>query len=182
MRKPLPQWAWTLLAAACVIVLGLLDGLTGFELNFFVFYFLPVWLGAWYVGVEVSVAMAVLSALVWYAADLYSGHVYTSTFFAVWNTTVRLISYLLIGWLVCRVRSAFERERRAAEAAKKLLSEVKVLEAFLPICCQCKKIRDQQGHWQRLEEYIGEHTNTQFSHGYCPDCAKRAMEDAGMEA
>ena len=60
------------------------------------------------------------------------------------------------------------------------LSEVKVLETFLPICAQCKKIRDQQGLWQHLEVYIGQHANTQFSHGYCPECARKAMSEAGL--
>ena len=60
------------------------------------------------------------------------------------------------------------------------LSQIKVLETFLPICCECKKIRDKEGSWQKLEEYISEHSNTTFSHGYCPECAKKALEKAGF--
>jgi DNA-binding NarL/FixJ family response regulator len=60
------------------------------------------------------------------------------------------------------------------------LSQSKVLETFLPICCECKKIRDKDGSWQRLEKYMGEHSNTTFSHGYCPECAKKALEKAGF--
>lgn len=53
-------------------------------------------------------------------------------------------------------------------------------ESFLPICAQCKKIRNQKGEWQVLESYIGEHANTQFSHGYCPECLQEAMREAGL--
>ncbi len=73
-----------------------------------------------------------------------------------------------------------DRERKITESLRHALSEVKVLESFIPICAQCKKIRNQQGEWQQLEEYIGAHSNTQFTHGYCPECAMKAMEEAGL--
>jgi PAS domain-containing protein len=52
------------------------------------------------------------------------------------------------------------------------LSKVKQLEGMLPICSFCKKIKDDQGNWQRLEEYIGDRSQAEFSHGMCPDCAR----------
>jgi hypothetical protein len=78
------------------------------------------------------------------------------------------------------MRYALDREHNTAETLRRALSEIKVLETFLPICAQCKKIRNQQGAWQQLEVYIGQHSNTQFSHGYCPECEKKAMEEAGL--
>lgn len=50
--------------------------------------------------------------------------------------------------------------------------EVKVLEGLLPICSWCKKIEDQDGKWTRMEVYIRDHSEAQFSHGICPDCAR----------
>jgi DNA-binding response OmpR family regulator len=61
-------------------------------------------------------------------------------------------------------------------AAKRLIgltSELRQLEAILPICGYCKKIRDDQNYWQQLESYIHTHTGTAFSHGVCPDCHQR---------
>jgi PAS domain S-box-containing protein len=52
------------------------------------------------------------------------------------------------------------------------LSKIKILSGFLPICSFCKKIRDDQGHWKILEEYIHEHSEAEFSHGLCPECLK----------
>jgi len=52
------------------------------------------------------------------------------------------------------------------------LAEVKHLKGLLPICGQCKKIRDGQGQWTDLESYISDHSDATFSHGVCPDCAQ----------
>lgn len=53
------------------------------------------------------------------------------------------------------------------------LSEVKALSGLIPICSSCKNIRDDSGYWNQLEKYIQEHSDAVFSHGICPDCAKK---------
>ena len=55
---------------------------------------------------------------------------------------------------------------------KKALSQVKTLEGMLPICANCKKIRDDGGYWSRIETYITQHSGVDFTHSICPDCAK----------
>lgn len=145
MNKKLPGWLWAIIAGVISLVLGLVDWFTGYELNFFLFYFFPVSVGAWFIGLGASVSLSVFSALVWFGADVLSGHTYASPAYAVWNTTVRLVSFLAIGWSVSRMRHALDRERNVKESLSRALSEIKVLEAFLPICAECKKIRDQQG-------------------------------------
>jgi len=52
------------------------------------------------------------------------------------------------------------------------LADIRELKGLLPICSNCKKIRNDQGYWQILEGYLGEHTDVTFTHGICPDCAK----------
>jgi K+-sensing histidine kinase KdpD len=180
MNKRFPAWLVATIVVGGVLVLGLVDWQTGYELNFFVFYFAPVSVAAWFLGFGFSVALAVLSALVWYGADLLSGHMYSSPFYAVWNTIIRLVSFLTIGWAISRVRRALDHEHHTTETLRRALSEIKVLEAFLPVCAQCKKIRNQEGIWQQMEVYIGQHSNTQFSHGYCPECLKKVLEEAGL--
>lgn len=71
-----------------------------------------------------------------------------------------------------------EREKliQDLEAA---LAQVRTLKGMLPICSSCKKIRDDKGYWNQIEEYIAAHSHAEFSHGICPDC----MEDLyGEEA
>jgi uncharacterized protein YlaI len=49
------------------------------------------------------------------------------------------------------------------------------LEAFLPICSYCKKVRDDQNYWQQIEAYINQRTGSEFSHSICPDCYQRVI-------
>jgi PAS domain-containing protein len=65
-----------------------------------------------------------------------------------------------------------ERERLIGEL-QRALADIRTLRGLLPICAGCKKIRDDKGYWQGLEQYLGEHAEVQFSHGLCPDCLKR---------
>ena len=53
------------------------------------------------------------------------------------------------------------------------LDKVKTLSGLLPICSHCKKIRDDKGHWNQIEAYLRDHSEANFSHGLCPDCAKK---------
>jgi len=55
---------------------------------------------------------------------------------------------------------------------KEALAEIKVLKGIIPICAGCKKIRDDQGFWHQVEVYIHEHSDAEFTHGFCPDCMK----------
>ncbi|OGR07982.1 MAG: hypothetical protein A2511_06710 [Deltaproteobacteria bacterium RIFOXYD12_FULL_50_9] len=81
--------------------------------------------------------------------------------------------------LVRSIRYAIERKKIANEKEQAIvqlqeaLAKVKLLSGFLPICCSCKKIRDDQGYWQQIEWYIKEHSEAEFSHGICPECTKK---------
>ena len=76
-------------------------------------------------------------------------------------------------------------ERKRAETAREqlivdlqdALAQVRTLTGLLPMCASCKKIRDDQGYWQAVEVYIREHSDADFSHGLCPDCAKKLYPD-----
>ena len=75
-----------------------------------------------------------------------------------------------------RKRSQQEREKLIQEL-QDAFAKIKVLSGFIPICASCKKIRDDQGYWNQLEAYIQSHTEAQFSHGICPDCATALYSD-----
>ena len=63
--------------------------------------------------------------------------------------------------------------RRSNQELQQALREVKVLKGLVPICASCKKIRNDQGFWQQLEEYIQQHSEAEFSHGLCTPCIKK---------
>jgi hypothetical protein len=71
-----------------------------------------------------------------------------------------------------RKRAEDEREKLIVEL-QNALAEVKALSGLLPICSSCKKIRDDQGYWNQIEVYISGHSAAKFSHGLCPECAKK---------
>ena len=74
-------------------------------------------------------------------------------------------------------KRAEEERERLIEQLQKALEEVKTLSGLLPICSFCKKIRDDKGYWNQIEEYIGDHSDAKFSHSFCPECAKREYGD-----
>jgi hypothetical protein len=71
-----------------------------------------------------------------------------------------------------REKAEQEREQVIVKL-QQALAQVKRLSGFLPICASCKKIRDDQGYWQQVEAYIRDHSEAEFSHGLCPECAKK---------
>jgi PAS domain S-box-containing protein len=71
-----------------------------------------------------------------------------------------------------RKRMEAEREQLVSEL-QEALANIKTLGGLIPICASCKKIRDDQGFWNQLEKYIIDHSEARFSHGICPDCAKK---------
>jgi PAS domain S-box-containing protein len=73
-------------------------------------------------------------------------------------------------------RAELERETLIAEL-REALSRVKTLSGLLPICASCKRIRDDRGSWNPIEVYIHDRSNAQFSHGICPDCARKLYPD-----
>ena len=52
------------------------------------------------------------------------------------------------------------------------IAKVRILQGLIPICSHCKKVRDDKGYWHQVEEYIRDHSEAEFSHGLCPECAK----------
>lgn len=70
-----------------------------------------------------------------------------------------------------RKRTEKEREMLINQL-KATITNVKTLTGLLPICASCKKVRDDQGYWHQVEEYLQEHASVNFTHGICPQCAQ----------
>ncbi|WP_257305130.1 PAS domain S-box protein [Geothrix campi] len=75
-----------------------------------------------------------------------------------------------------RRRMEVERERLIQDLTH-ALADVKQLSGMLPICSQCKKVRDDHGYWSQIETYLSEHTEATFTHGVCPECAQRFRDE-----
>ncbi len=75
-----------------------------------------------------------------------------------------------------RVRQHIRAERELQERVTAAMADIKTLRGLLPICAWCKKVRDDGGYWNQLEEYVSEHTQAEFSHGICPECRERYLQ------
>lgn len=102
-------------------------------------------------------------------------------FLVKYRTTIIIIVSLTLGFLLLflvynqienrKKKRLKEMNRILDEKVKEALSEVKTLSGLLPICAHCKKVRDDSGYWNQIETYVAKHTEADFSHGLCPDCA-----------
>ena len=86
-----------------------------------------------------------------------------------------------------RAHAVLVDSTRTTIALKDSLARNRLLGALLPICANCKKIRDDQGYWNNVERYVSEHSDVQFSHGVCPECLPKlfpgvVVPDAPAEA
>jgi sigma-B regulation protein RsbU (phosphoserine phosphatase) len=86
----------------------------------------------------------------------------------------RTIRYAIERDRLIKERSRLQRELQTASA------HIRDLEGLLPICSNCKSIRDDQGVWHSIEDYIAERSPTTFSHGVCPVCLKKHYAWAGV--
>ena len=82
--------------------------------------------------------------------------------------------------IIRTLRYAVERQRLVSEL-KVALNQVNQLTGLLPICASCKKIRDDKGYWNRIEAYISEHSEAQFTHSLCPDCLEKLYSEMNIQ-
>ena len=141
------------------IVMGVgilaLDLFTPPSLMFPILFVLPVALSALFCSTRLAYVLAVLLPFGRFCIATFvdaTASVAANTA----NALIRVAVLTLLAFLVAHTA----RQRR----------ELKVLRGRLPICMWCKRIRDEGGSWQKLETYIAEHSEADFSHGLCPEC------------
>lgn len=150
--------AWWWILGALVVFAE--DYAAGPDPSFPVIYCLVVFAAAWYSGVAPGMALAVVAPLVhWLFLATVWNH---GDWFSVTATILRGVLVALVGLWIAR----FADHERAVH------QHVQTLEGLLPICAFCKSIRNSGGKWEPLELYISEHSEAQFSHGFCPDCQR----------
>jgi len=83
--------------------------------------------------------------------------------------------------IALRVSRQMDLLNERADSLESALSQVRTLHGLLPICSGCKKIRDDEGYWTKVESYISSRTDAQFSHGLCPECLKTLYPEYPMK-
>jgi hypothetical protein len=152
------HWHYPLYWTGVSILVGAADYFSGPIIQFPIAYVVPILLATWYSGRAWGVSLAVLLSLV----RLTFSHAWNEPLLdgvVAINLLIRLIVFVGLALLVNHVAS--------------LVREIRVLEGILPICSNCKKIRMQDGTWSEMEEYISKHSEAEFSHGLCQQCAEK---------
>lgn len=94
----------------------------------------------------------------------------------IWETNRELVHKSLIeSYKVLSDTNRFNEN--LIEEQKKAIEEIELLRGILPICANCKKVRNDSGYWEQVEEYFGSRSRAQFSHSICPDCVKHLYGD-----
>ncbi|MBN2080009.1 MAG: hypothetical protein JW838_13665 [Spirochaetes bacterium] len=139
------------------------DYLSGPIIQFPVFILLPLSLAAWYNGKSIAFIISLFGVAASGILFPYLWHQEQSPESMVINTAIRLTVFVLILFLVDKL----------SRLTRNLKTEVKVLEGLLPVCSFCKKIRDRDETWYPMEKYIADHSRADFTHGVCPECARK---------
>jgi diguanylate cyclase (GGDEF)-like protein len=105
---------YRLLSLVLVLSIGVADLFTGFELSFSLFYLAPISLAAWYAGGTSGLAISLMSALVWFVADIASGHTYSAQWIYLWNTLIRLGIFIAVTIILARLKIALVFEQTLA--------------------------------------------------------------------
>jgi len=168
---PLPV---VLLAVALLILIGFLDFVTSVEVIFGFFYLVPICLIAWKFGVRPGLAMAFAAALTWSLLDALE-HPELSFGTILWNIAMQCGVFSVVAATMASLQTLSSERARTNAELEKALEEVNRLSGMLPICAWCKKIRDDDGTWHVLEEYLQSHSEADFTHSICPDCMQREM-------
>jgi K+-sensing histidine kinase KdpD len=102
-----------------LLLIGWLDYITGYEIGFFIFYFIPVAIAAWYCGPKDGICIAIASAVCWYLSDRFTYHPYSRAYLIYWEMFIRLISFLTTAMTLSKIRNlVLSEERMTTELIK----------------------------------------------------------------
>lgn len=119
-------------------------------------------IGVMYAGVWAGASALLVTALAkWFVFFPAEGSLHL---FGV-GPLLRFGLFVCLGLLICWLGQKMHASRR----------EVRLLSGLLPICAWCKRVRDDNDQWQPLETYIHDHSEADFTHGLCPDCARELV-------
>ncbi len=162
-----------ILCLVSLLLVGYGDFLTGVEVNFTLFYFIPISILAWTVSVRIAMLSSAGCVIVWAIVD-YFGRPEPRLWPSLWNIAIQFGIFLTLAYVVSKIRKAVEEQKRLNRELEAALAEVKMLSGLLPMCAWCRRIRDDNGDWVQLEWYVVSHSEANFTHGICPACAAKS--------
>ena len=111
-----------LLALGLVVFFGAIDYVTGYEIGFFAFYYIPIIIAAWTGRPWSTAGITVLCGLVWAGVDIATGHPYSSQWVFLWNSAMRFASFAMLAALVLRLRANVDQKQAMLNEINRLLT------------------------------------------------------------
>lgn len=161
---------WILFAVALVV--SCFDFLAGPMVFFPILFVIPVTLMAWNCGLRTALILGAVLCVIRFCIQYSTWGVPYSLPISLLNGGLRMAVLFIITFLAGKL----------SEQTQALRARVRTLEGILPTCAFCKDIRDGEGNWHQIEEYVTTHTKAQFSHGVCPTCAAEHYGDIMVKA
>jgi K+-sensing histidine kinase KdpD len=127
---------------------------------------------AWYGGMRAGILASILTAIS-FTVFFNDQHGIAFSLYAITRLLVYSAATLSITYLMAQRKHALVDALEANQQLEKALEEIRVLRGILPICMHCKQIRDGEGSWQQVEQYIASQTEAKFSHSVCPECMEK---------
>lgn len=155
------------------LAIGFLNHSTGAEFRLKIFYLLPISYVTWFIGVKTGIVFSVLPLITTLYSNAMSEQNRYESHNELWNMTVYCVFLIIVALLLSRLRITLAQRASLIAKLQNALSAVRELSGILPICANCKKIRDDEGYWHDVEVYIREHTKAEFTHGICAECASK---------
>ncbi len=135
-------------------------------------YIAVILLSLWSPKKKITVVVSVICSVLTIAGFFFSppgGEMWKVLF----NRALALFAIWVTAGLTLQRKIIEEKREKTISDREKALEDIKILRGLLPICASCKKIRDDQGYWNQIDVYVHEHSEADFSHGICPECAKK---------
>lgn len=155
------------------LVIVLLDYWTGFGYRMKIFYLMPISYATWYAGKISGIAISFLAVVTMLYSAMVSWTNNDNFPIMTWHMAMYVAFFIIVILLLSKLRSTMQQLAGLIMKLQNALNAVKELSGILPICANCKKIRDDEGYWHDVEIYISRHTNAEFTHGICAECANK---------
>lgn len=158
---------------ACIIYFGLfilLCNYVSWTSSWSLLFGVPLALISWLWGPWVGGGAGALGILLSIALFQIIADQRNTSVSSVYIYVAAALVYAFVGVIVGYAANTLRR-------IKQTLAEIRILRGILPICARCKKIRNDEGYWYQVEEYIRDHTEAQFSHGFCPECSRNIYQE-----
>ncbi len=155
------------------LVMGFLDYWMGFEYRMKIFYLMPISYTTWFIGKKTGIVFSTWPAITMLYSVIVSGKNYGNSPSEIWNIAMYLAFFIIVTLLLSKLRITLQQRAGLITKLQNALNAVKELSGILPICANCKKIRDDEGYWHDVDVYISRHTKAEFTHGICKECANK---------